>query len=320
MNLWQRRAVRQMMLSVLPLVVICTALIIILGLKANSIIRELAPATATTTTTLSKDGVGRDGLEFDWTDSSGAKHHSRLVFPQAGQVKAGTPLHLQYVPSDPSRVYAGGDTLHVRLQNLLSGILFALLVLAVGVLTTAFRLWRRIVAERRPAQTHPVRWAMYRRGLIRRSWLVVNDARREWWTPVYWEPGLAALLAGTPCRVHGNPALDKLLVVEVDGTPIWPAGRRRPTRPKGKGEWVEGSVKWTKTAEKQRQREGGPDTVNVSLARHLAGDVALVLPAPLLGILWAYVDSSGPSGFGIATALVASVLFWLPGVFGSDPT
>jgi hypothetical protein len=45
-----------------------------------------------------------------------------------------------------------------------------------------------------------------------------------------------------------------------------------------------------------------------------------VLPAPVLGLLWAYVDGSGAAGFGIATALVASVLFWLPGVFGSDPT
>ena len=36
----------------------------------------------------------------------------------------------------------------VRLRNLVSGVLFALLVLAVGVLTTAFRLWRRVVTER----------------------------------------------------------------------------------------------------------------------------------------------------------------------------
>lgn len=320
MKLWQRRAVRQMVYSVLPLVVICTALVVILALKSNSLLREVAPATATAAATISKDGTGRDGLEFTWKDAAGTEHTSTLVFPETGAIKNGTPLTIAYDPSDPSLVHAGGDTVDVRLRNLESGILFALLVFLVGTIGTAFRLWRRMVAERRPAHTFPVRWAMYRRGLIRRSWLVINDAKQEWWVPVYWEPGLAALLSGTPCRVHGSPALDRLLVVEVHGTSIWPAGRRRPAKPKGRREWVEGSVKWTKTAEKQREREGGPQIERVSLARHVAGDVALVLPAPLLGILWAYIDSSGVGGFAIATALVASVLFWLPGVFGSDPT
>src|SRR5205814_8276647 len=130
---------------------------------------------------------------------------------------------------------------------------------------------------------------------------------------VYWQPGLAALLAGTPCRVHGNPGLDRLLVVEVDGTPVWPAGRRRPAKPRSKGDWIEGTLKWTKGAQKQREREGGPEIERVALARHVAGDVALVLPAPLLGVLWAYIDGSGAGGFAIATALIAAVLFWLPG-------
>jgi hypothetical protein len=106
----------------------------------------------------------------------------------------------------------------------------------------------------------------------------------------------------------------------VHGTPVWPAGRRRPAKPRRKGEWVEGGVRWTKTAEKQREREGGPELEQVPLARHLAGDVALVLPAPVLGLVWAYLEGSGLAGFAIGTALVASVLFWLPGVFGSDPT
>jgi hypothetical protein len=319
-KLWQRRSVRQMVISVVPLVVVCLTLIVVLGLKAASINRELAPATATTTATITADGTGDDGVKFDWTDEAGVTHHSTLVFPNAGQVSKDTTFIVQYVPSDPSRVYAAGDPVDTRARELASGILFALLVLVVGLFVTGFRFWRRVVATRRPAQTYPVRWAQHRRGLIRRSWLVVNDAKREWWVPVYWQPGLASVLAGTPCKVHGNPALDKLLVVEVGGTPIWPAGRRRPAKPKTKGDWIEGLVKYTKTAEKQREREGGPEIEQVSLPRHMAGDLALVLPAPLLGLLWAYIDSSGVAGFGIATALVATVLFWLPGVFGSDPT
>src|SRR5262249_15827064 len=163
-------------------------------------------------------------------------------------------------------------------------------------------------------------WAQFRRGLIRRSWLVVDDGKQEWWVPVYWEPGLNALLAGTPAKVHGNPALGQLLVIEVQGMVVWPAGPRRPAKPPRRGDWVASTVKGTKTAEKQRDREGGPEIEPVPLGRHLAGDVAMVLPAPVLGILWAYVDGSGLPGFAVATALVASVLFWIPGVFGSDPT
>jgi hypothetical protein len=318
-KVWQRRAVRQMIFSVLPLVLICTTLILVLGLKARSVAHELAPATATAPGQVHADGTGRDGLDIDWTDARSARHTTHLVFPNVGKIKAGTKVTIFYVPDDPDRAYAAGDRLDTRGRDLTSGVLFAVLVLLVGALVTGFRLWRRVVAERRAAQTYPIRWAQYRRGLIRRSWLVVEDGKQEWWVPVYWQPGLAAILAGTPAKVHGNPALDRLLVIEVDGATVWPSGKRRASTPRGKGEWREGTVKYTKTAVKQRERDGGPDIEQVSIGRHLLGDVALVLPAPLLGVVWAYVDSAGPAGFGIATALVASVLFWIPGVFGSDP-
>jgi hypothetical protein len=311
-----------MVLSVLPLVVVCLTLSAVLWAAAATLAHERAPATATAQATVSKADVGSEGLEFDWADQAGAAHHGRLVFPDVGRVPERTRFTVHYVPSDPGRYFAVNDAGGLRLRYLVSGLQFALLVLVVGVLTTGFRLWRRVRAERRPARTFPVRWAQYRRGLIRRSWLVVEDAKREWWVPVYWEPELATLLVGTPCRVHGNPALDRLLVIDVHGTPVWPAGRRRPAKPRRKGEWVEGGVRWTKTAEKQRERErdSEPEPEQVPLARHLAGDVALVLPAPVLGLVWAYLDGSGLAGFAIGTALVASVLFWLPGVFGSDPT
>src|SRR5262249_22067505 len=140
---------------------------------------ERAAATATATATVSKDGVGSEGLEFDWTDQAGGTHHGRLVFPNDGRVPKKNQFTVNYVPSDPGRYYARADGGGQRLGNLFSGLLFALLVLVVGVLTTTVRLWRRVAAERRPARTFPVHWAQYRRGLIRRSWLVIEDAKRE---------------------------------------------------------------------------------------------------------------------------------------------
>src|SRR5262249_12520754 len=200
-----------MVLSVLPLVLICVTLGGVLLAGAAVITNEQAAATATAQATVSADGVGGQGLEFDWTDTAG-RHHGRLVFPEGGRIAKGTRFTVHYVPSDPGRSDAAGDEKGIRERNLLSGLQFALLVLVVGVLTTAFRLWRRIIAGRRPVHTYPVRWAQFRRGLIRRSWLVVDDGKQEWWVPVYWEPGLNALLAGTPAKVHGNPALDQPLV------------------------------------------------------------------------------------------------------------
>jgi hypothetical protein len=319
-NLWQHRAVRQMIYSVLPLVVICIAVIVLLGARANAVARELAPATATATGTVVKDGTGSDGLDIAWKDAQGRQHTSRLRFPNVDAVAAGRPVTIFYVPDDPGRAYATGDTVDTRGRDAASAVLFAILVLFAGLVVTGFRLWRRIVARRRPAQTYPVRWAQYRRGLIRRSYLVVDANKQEWWAPVYWQPGLAAILAGTPAKVHGNPVLDRLLVIEVDGMTVWPSGKRRPSKPRGKGAWIEGSVKYTKSAVKQRERDGGPDIERVGMPKQLAGDVSFVLLAPILGLLWAYVDRSGTAGFLVATALVASVLFWLPGVFGSDPT
>src|SRR5262249_18848056 len=200
-----------MVLSVLPLVLICVTLGGVLLAGAVVIANEQAAATATATATVSRDGVGRRGLALDWTDGAG-RHHGRLVLPQVGRTASGRQVRVNYGQADPGRCYAAGDGKDVGGRNLLNGLQFALLVLVVGVLTTAFRLWRRVVAERRPVHTYPVRWAQYRRGLIRRSWLVVDDGKQEWWGPVYWGPGLNALLAGTPAQGHRNPALDQPLV------------------------------------------------------------------------------------------------------------
>jgi hypothetical protein len=48
-------------------------------------------------------------------------------------------------------------------------------------------------------------------------------------------------------------------------------------------------------------------------------DLVVVFAAPLLGLLWAYLDGSGLAGFAGATVLAAGVLFWLTQLLGSDP-
>ncbi len=56
------------------------------------------------------------------------------------------------------------------------------------------------------------------------------------------------------------------------------------------------------------------------MARQARGDAALLLAAPIMGLLWAYIDGLGSVGFGLSTALFAALLFWVPTVYGSDPS
>lgn len=307
-----------MVWSLVPLLVIGATAIGVLGTAYRQVVAELRPATAVARATVTTGGVGRDGLSLRWTDGAGAAHVSRLVFPRTGDVPAGTAVEVRYVPGDPSRVYSAADEPNTRGRGYLSGVTFGVLVLVVALVGTGYRLVRRVRLERRPARSLPVRWAASKRGLIQRSWLVVTDGDREWWQPVYWQPGLPDLLAGTPCPVRGTPATGRLLLAEVGGQPVWPSGRCRRRPPAG--ELTENLVAWTRAQQRRRDRDATGTAPPISMTRHLLGDIGLVLPAPVLGLLWAYFDGSGTEGFVVATALLFGVLFWLPGVFGSDPT
>jgi hypothetical protein len=49
-------------------------------------------------------------------------------------------------------------------------------------------------------------------------------------------------------------------------------------------------------------------------------DAALLIAAPLLGLLWSYLSDGGPASWAGATLLAAAVLFWWPTMLGSDPS
>jgi len=78
------------------------------------------------------------------------------------------------------------------------------------------------------------------------------------------------------------------------------------------------ATRWSKAA--QRRTEEAQAGSRASIGRHLRADAALLAAAPLLGLLWAYLDGSGTAGFAGGTVLIACLLFWLPSMFGSDPT
>jgi hypothetical protein len=321
-GLLRRRPVRHLAIGIALLLLAGLALLVVLTNRFGTAAAPVRAATATAPATVVRGQLGPDGkgVQLNWTDARGEQHLSEVRLPEVASVQAGASVQVHYLPDDPSRVYVAGDEFSVRARDLAFDILAVLVVLVAALLLSGVHLARRLRAERRPATTMPVTYARCKRGLMQRSWLVLDDAGREWWVPVHWVPALGTLLAKTPAAVHGRLATDRVLVVDVGGTPIWQSGRRRSAPPTG--EMVTAATPWSKSA--QREAEAAAAAADApppaGLARQLRGDGVLVVVAPLLGLLWAYLDSSGPGGFVGATVLMVGVLLWLPAMLGTDPT
>ena len=305
--LWRRRPVRHVVAGLLPLLVAGTVVIAVLAVRFVDAAAPVREATGRAQATVQRSGIGPEGreVELSWTDDRGTPRVSRVRAARAGDVPTGRTVELRYSPADPSGpVFVAGDETSDRLRDLAFGLLVTVL-LVVGVLVASgVHLARRLAAERRPGNTMPVSYARSRRGVVRRSWLVLTDDGRDWWVPVHWEPALLGVASGTPATVHGRPSRDRVVVVDVGGTKVWQAGRRRPTAPRGVV---------TDAADP-------PTPTSVGLVHQVRTDSALLVVAPIAGLLWAYLDDGGAASWAAATALVAGVLFWLPTVIGSDPT
>lgn len=297
-----------MLLGLLPLVVICIGLLVGVVVREQQIAGKVGAATKTTTGLVRS--VESNVATVDWTDHSGRRHASRFAFPASSAPRPGAQVTVHYTP-DASRAYASGDTTYSRIDDLVGGVLYIVVVLAAATVATWVRIWRRRAAERRPATRARATRVRVRFALFHRSFLVLAEARREWWVPVFWDPVLTNLPANTPCGVHGDPARDGLVVIDVGDARIWPSGRVRTRLPRG--EQIANAGTWKKGAAIE---PGTP----VSLPRQALGDAVFVTLAPVLGVLWAYVEGLGGAGFGLATALLAGVLFWLPSAYGADPT
>ncbi len=308
-----------MVLGLAPLLVICLALVIGLIVKAHDLNGRLAPASATTTGTVrTADAASPRHASVAWTDRRGTPHLSRLTFPGSVSLPHGTRLSLHYDPDNPRLVFADGDTTYTLLGVVLGEMVLVVVVLAIALAVSAVRLTRRLVMMRQPAATLPVSRVHTKVGLIQRSWLVIEQNRREWWEPVFWEPALDDLMAGTPCPVYGDPARSGV-VVDVAGATVWPSGRRRATPPRG--DHLSNAGRWSRSASSRRNADPAwSPAPQISLGRQARGDAALLLAAPIMGLLWAYIDGLGGLGFGLATALFLGVLFWVPSVYGSDPS
>jgi hypothetical protein len=310
--LWRRRPVRHVVFGLLPLLVVGPVVLVLLAIRLASDSAPVRAATAQATATVERTRQADDqrSLVVGWVDSGGTAHTSTVRTSRPSDIPVGARITVRYKPGDPGRVFVTGDETTARLTDLSFGILLSALLTAAVVAASAVHVARRRAAERRPATSLPVSYARSKFGLNRRSWLLVEDAGHTWWVSVHWDPVLETLGPGETALVHGRPARDRVLTFDIDGTHVWQAGRHRAGPPRGE-------IDREGVDPESTDRVVGTD---VPLSRQFRADAGLLAAAPILGILWAYVDDGGRESFVLATALAGAALFWVPSVRGSDPT
>ena len=303
-----RRAAAQLLLGYLPLLTAGIVLLAVLAVRLSAAREPLDAATATATATVVSSNEAPDGRGVSVTlpGEAGAVRTGVIVLRDRQDIPADAKIGVSYDPASPAddtAVYADGDAAHRAVEDLLFGLFATVVILLVVSGVTGVRVLRlRGLRRATPSEATGSR-VVVRQGLVVRSWLELATARGERWLPVHWSPELAALEPDSPVQVRGDVGRRWVLPV-VDGAEVWPSGRLRSRPPRGERHVV--------------VPEDAPDRPP-SWGRQVRSDLVVVFAAPVLGLLWAYLDGSGTAGFAGATVLSAGVLFWLTQLLGSDP-
>lgn len=233
-------------------------------------------------------------VEVRWPSGS-----ARVAY-EDGERYVGRKTQVAFDPADPSRAVIPGADLLVATDRALSGVTFpaavALLVLVVGLV----RVLLSARAVRSAAATVSVRRIRLQSGLMVRSWLEI-DGPVERWLPVYYDPVLVTLPSPVDIELRGGR------VAVIDGVTVYPSGRPVTRHPRGR--------------RIDNPAQPDPEVVApVSLARQLRVDSVFVIPAPFVGLFWAFVDNSGFTGWLTATVVAGALGLWWGALRGSDPS
>lgn len=299
----------QLWLGLAPLLVVGTVLLVVLGARLPGARAPLADATATAVAHVVETGrpPGERGVLVTFDDADGDTRTGRIVLAEAVDVEPGAEVTVRYDPTaadGPSTtVFADGDAATRRVQDLVAGLVVVAAALLGAVGSTALVALTRRRLRHRPAVPLSATRLVVRRGLLVRSWLELETARGTRWLPVFWTPELTRSAPDSRIEVRGDPVADRLVLPVVDGAEVWPSGRLRDRAPRGE----------------QRAPRSAPDPRPAGMLRQVRVDVVAVVVAPLLGLVWAYLDEGGVATFAGATLLSAAGVFWLFQRLGSDP-
>lgn len=233
-------------------------------------------------------------VEVRWPSGS-----ARVPYEDGDRV-VGKQTQVAFDPANPSRAVIPGADLLLQTDRALGGVTFsvavALLVLVAGLL----RVFLAVRCARAAAATASVRRIRLQSGLMVRSWLEI-DGPVERWLPVYYDPVLVTLPSPVDVELRGGR------VAVVDGVTIYPSGRPVTKHPRGR--------------RADNPAKPDPETrAPRGLLAQLRVDAVFLVPAPVVGLFWAYVDGSGFTGWIIATVVAAALGLWWAAWRGSDPS
>ncbi|MGH3795003.1 MAG: hypothetical protein ACRDSP_08945 [Pseudonocardiaceae bacterium] len=243
------------------------------------------------------------GVELRWS-APGIRRtdHVELAVPVP---PAGTRTEVAYDPREPATVLLPGSTELAAVDRAASGVAFSGLVAAMVLLTLGWQVTSRRLLRGRAAHAVPARRVRVQSGLLTRSWLELDSIQR--WIPVHFDPVLVTLPAPASVQVHGDPRHHRLVAAEVDGVWLYPSGAVRASEPAGR----------------RIDSPALPDAdalPGTGWWRQLRADAALITPAPVVGLLWVFLDGGGIPTWACATALAAALALGWAALRGSDPT
>jgi hypothetical protein len=296
------RAVRHGLAATAVVLVLCAGVAAISLLSYTSASDRIGAMTARAVGEVVR--VVGDSVELSWPLEDGTTTTALVELP-GRTPPVGQKTQVAYDPAHPDRAIMPGASLLVQADRALSGLAFTAAVVLLVLAASLWRLATRARAARAPGRPAEVRRVRVQSGLIVRSWLEV-DGPRERWIPVYYDPALVAMPSPTPVVLYG----ERLVVVDFGDVRLYPSGPVTSKHPRGR--------------RGDSPAQPDPDVVRTAATapwtRQLRADAVLVIPAPFIGLFWAYLDGSGFSGWLAATLVTAGMGLWTAAWRGADPS
>ena len=233
-------------------------------------------------------------VEVRWPSGS-----ARVPY-EDGAKFVGRQTQVAFDPADPSRAVIPGSNLLLDADRALGGVTFSLAVALLVVFAGLVRMLLAVRSVRAEAVTVSVRRIRLQSGLMVRSWLEI-DGPTERWLPVFYDPVLVTLPSPADVELRGGR------VAVVDGVTLYPSGKAVTKHPRGRR--LDNPV------------QPDPETrAPRGLLAQLRVDAVFMVPAPFVGLFWAYLDGTGFTGWITATAIAAVLGLWWGAFRGSDPS
>jgi hypothetical protein len=224
---------------------------------------------------------------------------ARVAYENGARI-VGKQTQVAFDPADPSRAVIPGSDLFLEIDRALGGVTFSVAVALLVVVAGAVRVLLAVRTSRSGATTVSVRRIRLQSGLMVRSWLEI-DGPVERWLPVYYDPVLVTLPSPASVELRGGR------VAVIDGVTVYASGRPVTKHPRGRR--LDNPVRPDPETRAPR-----------GLAAQLRVDAVFMVPAPVVGLFWAYLDGSGFTGWITATVIAGVLGLWWGAFRGSDPS